>query len=286
MEIIYILLPVHNRKTVTERFIDSLQKQTYVNYHLVLLDDGSTDGTAKMVAAAIPSCTVITGSGNWWWAGALQQGYRWLKSVNAGLSDLVLIMNDDTEFAADFLEIGTKLLLNREKVLLLARCFSKQTGRLLDAGVHVDWRRFSFVQATISEKVNCLSTRGLFLRMRDFFDIGGFYPTLLPHYTSDYEFTIRARRKGMQLMTDPSLVLHLDEETTGFHTVISDSRRDALKHLFSRKSVRNPISWSIFILLSCPLHWKFVNLVKVGWELCKNLHQIVRGGESTLVDSR
>lgn len=78
-EKIYILLPVHNRSAITEHFVNCLAAQTYRSYHLVLIDDGSTDGTADMVRAKIKEISVIKGDGNWWWAGSLQQGIDWLK---------------------------------------------------------------------------------------------------------------------------------------------------------------------------------------------------------------
>jgi len=81
-ENIYILLPVHNRLEITQRFITCLKAQTYQKYHLILIDDGSSDGTAEMVQENISSLTVVRGKGSWWWAGALQQGYRWLREQN------------------------------------------------------------------------------------------------------------------------------------------------------------------------------------------------------------
>jgi GT2 family glycosyltransferase len=102
-ETIYILLPVHDRCEITRRFIVCLKAQTYLNYHLILIDDGSTDGTAEMVGEMIPLLTILRGKGDWWWAGSLQRGYEWLKSNSEVSSqDCVLIINDDTEFESDF----------------------------------------------------------------------------------------------------------------------------------------------------------------------------------------
>lgn len=262
-EKIYILLPVHNRREITRRFIESLNRQTYKIYHLVLIDDGSTDGTEEMVRNEIQPVTVIRGEGNWWWAGSLHQGYEWLKSQNLPLSNVVLIINDDTEFKADFLERGLALIERNKRTLLQAQCYSRQTDVLIDAGVHVDWSRLTFKQAGIPEQINCLSTRGLFLRLEDFFEIGGFYPRLLPHYGSDYEFTMRAHRKGLKLMTDQMLKLRVDEDAAGYHELGKISFFASLRKLFSRKMVMNPVYWSSFIWLACPWRWKLLNLLKI-----------------------
>ena len=50
---IYILLPVHNRVEITTRFCECLLLQSYANYKLILIDDGSTDGTADVVKSIV-----------------------------------------------------------------------------------------------------------------------------------------------------------------------------------------------------------------------------------------
>jgi GT2 family glycosyltransferase len=255
-ETIFILLPVHNRRETTRRFINCLKKQTYHKYHLLLIDDGSTDGTEEMVRNEIEASTVIKGQGNWWWAGSLQQGYVWLKTHKPPSTDIVLMINDDTVFGPDFLEKAVFVLRKRPKTFLLTRCYSQQSGQLIDDGVHVDWKRFSFERPSTLKPINCLSTRGLFFRVEDLLTVGGLRPGLLPHYGSDYEFTIRAHRKGMDLATDPSLELRLDETATGYHQVDDRSILNALKAVFSRKSSINPITLSIFVALACPWPWK------------------------------
>jgi GT2 family glycosyltransferase len=186
---IYIILPVHNRKNITELFIKSLVLQTYKDFKLVLVDDGSTDGTDEMVLSHLPESIILKGDGNLWWGGGLHKGYEWVKENATDGS--VLLINDDTIIAEDFLQVGANLLNNSEKTLYLAQAYDKN-NKHVDSGVCVDWDKLTFNQAKNKEEINCLSTRGLFLTVEDFLDIGGFHPVILPHYLSDYEFTIRA----------------------------------------------------------------------------------------------
>jgi GT2 family glycosyltransferase len=274
---IYIILPVHNRKNTTEKFIKSLSSQTFKDFRLILVDDGSTDSTADMVLSYFPKTFVIKGNGNLWWAGALQKGYEWLLQ-NANDNDLCLIINDDTIFDEGFLKQGIEILNGSDRTLLLSQCYSQQTGLLLDNGVHVDWKKLSFEQAKSKEEINCLSTRGLFIRISDFKAIGGFYSRALPHYLSDYEFTIRAFRKGYKLITDDTLKLYVDQETTGIHTILAKNIRDYLLKYFSNRNSSNPVHWIVFLWLSCPNPWKIYHIIRVMYRTVKEISKFLFKG--------
>ena len=258
---IYIILPVHNRKEITRCFIECLLSQTYQNYHLILVDDGSIDGTEEMVRSQVRSLTVIKGQGNWWWAGSLQQGVNWLKNNNVNGSDLVLMINDDVTFTSDFLTKAVEVLSRQQKSLIIAQAEGIKTGRLVNTGVKANLKLLSFQQAPSPEEINCLPTRGLFMRISDLKEIGNFYPKILPHYLSDYEFTIRAFKKGFKLTTSPNLQMYFNEETTGYINFEKLDFKAFLSKYFSNKSKANPLHWSSFVILACPKFWVTINLV-------------------------
>lgn len=260
---LYILLPVHNRRDVTERLIKCFKVQTFQDFTIVLIDDGSIDNTSQMVLEYFPDTVIIQGKGDWWWGGSLHMGYRWLKDSNVSNDDLVLIMNDDTIIEPDFLAKGVDFIKKAPKTLLLAQCDSLQTGRSLDRGVHINWATLTFRQAVSPEEINCLSTRGLFCRAEDFLSLGGFYPRLLPHYFSDYEFTVRAKRMGFALVCESHLHLKVDEETTGFHKIGSKPFKKFLIRHFSIKNPLGPLYFIAFVLLAAPWQWKVVNALRV-----------------------
>jgi len=256
-ECIYILLPVHNRRDLTRKFIDSLLKQTFRNYHLLLIDDGSTDGTEDMVRSHIEAekLTVIKGKGNWWWAGSLQQGKNHLSAIKCVSSDIILMVNDDSILPPYFLETGCRFLQSHPNTLLQATIHCISGGEILDRGMLFDASTLTFSRAQESDEVNCLTTNGLMMRWADFLDVGNFHPFLLPHYLSDYEFTIRAGRKGLRLVVSSDLNLQWDQETSGIRSYNEDNFFVFLKRFFSRKSVNNPFYWSSFILFSVPLQY-------------------------------
>jgi GT2 family glycosyltransferase len=263
MNTVYVLLPVYNRREITLKFVSYLQQQSYQDYKLILIDDGSTDGTEEAVKQQLPSVVVLKGKGHWWWAGGLQQGINWLKSNVKNLDDIVLMINDDTQFTECFFETALEVLKDKKNCFLLAQCFSMQTGACVDVGVHADLKALSFTQASFPEEVNCLSTMGLFSRLENILKVGDFYPLFLPHYLSDYEYTIRAHRKGFKLYTSSELRLWMNEETTGPRHFKELNFSLFLKRYFSKKSAVNPLYWSTFVILAVPKLWVPYHLSKI-----------------------
>jgi len=246
----------------------------FKNYHLVLIDDGSTDGTEAMVRGVIDvsQLTVIRGDGNLWWAGSLQSGIDWLNN-NASNNDITLFINDDVIFDDNFLNIGLEIINKKKNTLLLAKLVDSETQEIKESGVNADLTKLTFTLANNSNEINCLSTRGLFLRVGDIDKIGGFYPKILPHYWSDYEFTIRANKKGFFLYTCDELHLIADETQTGFHTIVENNILLFIRKLFSKRAVPNPVYRTAFIILVSPMKY-IPKLILQTW--CKSLYLIAK----------
>ncbi len=249
MDAVYILLPVHNRREITRGLIECLRRQTRPGFRLVLIDDGSTDGTAEMVRALVPDAAVVTGDGNWWWGGSLQQGLDWLAAHGAEADDWVLMMNDDATIDDDFIESGINALRSMPHTLLQATICSDTTREVLDAGMVYDDRSMRFRAARSPQEINCLTTNGLFARWGDLRKVGRFHPRLLPHYLSDYEYTIRAGRKGLTLAVSPDIRVWWNRETTGLRTFDEGNFIVFLQRYFSKKSALNPVYLTSFALL-------------------------------------
>jgi hypothetical protein len=170
-------------------------------------------------------------------------------------ADMLLISNDDVQFEDKFLETAVAVLRARPRCLLLARAKNPVTGEIAETGIEADFRALTFKVAAAPESINCLSTRGLFLRWADAQAIGGFYSRLLPHYLSDYEWTLRANRRGFKCITVPELYV-VNQETGISGAVDFDAASgplDILRRGLSKKSRVNPFNWVIFILLAADM---------------------------------
>ena len=54
MPLISIVVPTYNRKDYLRLCLQAIQNQSYPNYEIVVMDDGSTDDTCKMVMSEFP----------------------------------------------------------------------------------------------------------------------------------------------------------------------------------------------------------------------------------------
>ena len=251
---LYLVLPVHNREAVTSDFLDMLLRQDFAPYTLIIVDDGCTDNTVATARSLVPdeSLVVLKGDGNLWWGGALHMAWKYLRNHGAADGDAVLILNDDVTFSSEFLTAGMVLLQRNPNTCIQAEC-TDITSRSVDRGVVAQLAMLRFRAALRGEQPNCLSTRGLLMRADAFVNSGGFRPNRLPHYLSDYEFTLRMRRHGMHLMTDPSFSLEGNSQLTGTERYGGRGLRQFWSRTFSNRAKFNPIHWSAFILLACPV---------------------------------
>lgn len=248
---IYIVTAVHNRYKITELFIDHLLSQTYKDIVLVLVDDGCTDGTQEMVKSKMADAVILKGDGNLWWGGALHMGYQWLIN-NIADDDIVMFANDDTQFESDYLEIAADLINKNPKCMITGCGYNKFTNEQVDGVIHWDFKTGTGSGVlTPTDEGNCASTRSLFLTGEILRETGGFHPKTLPHYGSDYEWTIRAVRNGFRILSFEELKYTFDPGTTGDN----DLEKLTVKKLFSKRSSANPIYKMNFIFLSTPVNY-------------------------------
>lgn len=250
---VYVILPVRNRADVTCKYLDLLLAQTYKNIFVIVIDDGSTDSTVEQVERVLGSQgTVLEGNGNLWWAGGLQKGFDYLRSLHVSESSIIYVCNDDISYEANFLEMAVKRVSKEENSVLSAVEYDIDTKELISSGVKIHWKQFSFSFQEDSSP-DCFSTRSIFLTYRDLLEVGGMYPKLLPHYFSDYEFTYRARQRGKKLIVDNSLKVYVDTKSSGIHKLnYKLGFFSFFKQLFSRRSAPNPFYKLSFIFLCRP----------------------------------
>lgn len=259
---IYVVIPVHNRREFTRQCLLCLLAQTYPHFKLIVVDDGSSDGTAEMIRAEFPSVVLINGDGNLWWTEATNLGVRYaLQDQQKGKEHFVLTLNDDTKVPETYLQTLIDAYWQKQPCLIgSVSVDADQPDKLEYAGTSLDFyfagekalsadyqhSYQNLAQKTAWVKTDSLPGRGTLISTRVFEKIGLYDSKRFIHYMSDIEFSIRAQKAGYPLFVNVQSVVYEHTKATGLHTNQAGSWQDRsvswkefLKSLHSIKSPTN-----------------------------------------------
>ena len=93
-----VVIPNFNGIAFLDSVLASLEGQTLSNFEVILVDNGSTDGSCSFVTANYPWVHLIELSENFGFCGAVNAG------ICAAKAPYVLLLNNDTEVKEDFVE--------------------------------------------------------------------------------------------------------------------------------------------------------------------------------------
>lgn len=255
----YIVIPVHNRREYTRDCLCSLQRQTVTGHRIIVVDDGSTDGTSEMLRSEFPEVIVLQGDGNLFWTAAINLGIK--QALMRG-AEYVLTLNNDTVASESLLE---KLLFwanQTPNALLGALDVDLKTQRPYYGGEWVDWKwstsRFLLEELKEEEQkglheVSLYPGRGLLIPRIVFDTIGLFEEKELPHYMADYDFTHTARRNGFKIYCNYDAILYTYPEEGGDYKIRKlKNLRNYFNHLFSIRGGGNLRNFTLYTLRNCP----------------------------------
>ena len=256
---LHIIIPVFNRKEFTRKCLDSLQNQSITDFKIVVVDDGSTDGTHEMIEKEYPEVVCLTGNGNLWWTASVNRGIELALSNNA---DYILTLNNDTIAPVDFVENMMKWAKLRPETLIGAFAIESSTNKPVYGGGNFNWLTAS-ISSLLDElpesewhglqKVDHFPGRGLLIPRSVFEKIGLFNERGLPHYFADYDFTHQAFKNGFKIYCnfDARLITY-PEESGDRQNRQQKSLKKYYNHLFGIKGGGNLKNFTIFAWRNCP----------------------------------
>ncbi|MDQ6698902.1 MAG: glycosyltransferase family 2 protein, partial [Acidobacteriota bacterium] len=121
-----------NRKLLLRACLTSVQAQTRPAEQIIVVDNGSTDGSVEMVRAEFPTVSVICNTNNRGFCAANNQG------IDAARGDLIALLNNDAEADAPWLAALERVFAQQPDVGMAAsKILVYEDPRRIDKAGHL-----------------------------------------------------------------------------------------------------------------------------------------------------
>lgn len=212
-----ILIVNWNGREWLESLMPTLETQTFPAFDIVVVDNGSTDGSCAWLAQHWPQVRVI----------ALSENVGFAKANNVGIdatnAPFVLALNNDTLPEPQFVAEMVNGMADAAVGMVAARVVQWQDATLLDsAGIDVNQFGMAFQRGWGDSAENHTTPQQIFgpsgaaaLYRREMLDeIGRFDETFFAYY-EDVDLAWRAQRAGWRCQYQPTAIVKHWHSATG-----------------------------------------------------------------------
>ena len=214
-----IVIPNYNGKHFMEPCLSSLSEQTYKDFHILVVDNASSDGSIEYMEENYPDIELIK----------LQKNYGFSKAVNIGIqhsrTPYVILLNNDTTVDTRYVEEMVKAIEKSPKIFSVSsKMIQMYHPELIDSAgdlyTLLGWGVCRGCGRPVSNytKYDEIFTAcaGAAIYRRSVFDEIGYFDVNHFAYLEDIDIGYRARIYGYYNMYCPTaLVYHVGSGTSG-----------------------------------------------------------------------
>jgi len=224
--LVFVVVVNWNGRKVTLECLDSLARVEYTPFTVVVVDNGSSDGSADAIRAAHPEVHILPLLENRRFAGGNNEGIQ--HALNEG-AELLLLLNNDTTVAPDFLRFLVDRMRGTERCGLVSPkiyyadppdciwyaggSISYWTGTMRHTGIReIDRGQYDTLRDVDYATGCCILTTADVIRAVGTLDESYFI------YTEDADWSVRIKKAGYRLLCEPrARVWHKLSVSTGGH---------------------------------------------------------------------
>lgn len=259
-ERVALVIVNHNGRELLLAGLEAVDRLDYRPLAVVVVDNGSADGSAGAVTARFPAVHLLREPTNRGVAGGRNIGLRWVLD-QLEIGHLVFIDNDTLVEPATVRElvaaarsdpriglVAPKAFRNRRDPHLLSAgglSFNPYTGAIRDVARGETDRG----QHDVARDIQACPGFAFLVRRAVFERIGGFDETFNPYGWEDVDFSLRAGRAGFRLVYAPRAVVYHAGGRAGRGPVPDYERHKARNLLYLVRRHATPLQWCCFLLL-------------------------------------
>ncbi len=120
--LVSVIIPAYNEADIVHRAIDSAKRQSWKELELIVVDDGSTDGTADRVRSRYPDVTLVVQE-NTGLPGARNAGVR------AASGEYLAFLDADDEWRRDKTKLQMRVLLDNPSDVVACNAVKRRGSR-------------------------------------------------------------------------------------------------------------------------------------------------------------
>ncbi|MDB5157652.1 MAG: glycosyl transferase family 2 [Mucilaginibacter sp.] len=285
---IYIIIPVFNRRNYSEACLKSLLSQTIDNYKIIVVDHGSTDGTAEMIKQRFEQVILVLGDDSLWWTGATNLGVKEALKRSNSTEDFILTLNNDLIVESDYLEQLLKIDKDNKPCLVGSiSVYHSDPEKIQFAGIIWDrtfakYKSNPLIKQKYSDLKNetdfiesdLLTGRGTLIPIDAFTKYGLYDEKKFPHYAADEDFSFVCRQHGFKLLiaTKAKVLSHVTETGLNFKY----KKIGLFKFLKTLSSIRSPNNLTIRYRWAkknaqIPYLYFFMDVSRIFGSYCRNM---------------
>ena len=201
-----VVLPTYNRDYCLARSIDSVLNQTFIDFELLILDDGSTDGTPELVANyddhRVQYFRFTDNAG---------QTKRLNQGIEAARGALIAFQDSDDEWLPCKLEMQVHAIDDAPSAVGVVYCdrwrIAEGNSRSLAAAAHFTPEDGLRYEDALNGNLTNIATQCLLVKRKCFEAVGGF----------DERLQLLNDREMMMRLSKSYLLLHVGQPLVKYH---------------------------------------------------------------------
>lgn len=209
---LFIIILNWNQLKDTTECIESILEQTYRDFQIVVVDNGSTDNSAILLKQSFPNIKMIENGKNMGYQGGVNIGIKYALMTGA---KYLLILNNDTILDKDMIKKLIENFPDEAGIVSPIMYYFENPSEVWSLGGDI---HPVLIEIWKSQKIKARKISGLIERdfipscawlvRRDVFNkIGLLDESFFPIYYDDLDFCLRARRNGFRLFINPNAKL-------------------------------------------------------------------------------